>query len=63
MAISPPIRQALAGDSLECQIRAVGVVKPQGRAAVVAKVELIAITLQVLFANMMERADQAALEY
>ena len=62
MAISAPIRQALAGDALQCQIRAVSIVVAQCRTAVIAKVELIAVALQVLLANKVKLADQAALE-
>ena len=62
LAVNPPIGQALACDALECQISAVHVGKAQSRAGVVTEVKLIAIALQVLLTDMMEGADQAALE-
>lgn len=60
MAISAPIRQALASDALQGHVRAVGIVVTQSRAAVVAEVKLIAIALQMLLTNVVERAALTA---
>src|SRR5688500_2783270 len=60
--VSPPIRQALPANALECVVGALNIVYTKSGAEVVAEVELLHVAVKVLFANMMERADQAALE-
>lgn len=57
-----PIGQPLAGDALKRQIGAVSVAVAERTAGVVAEVEFAHVALQVLFSDMMERADQTALE-
>lgn len=59
---NPPIGKSFADDSLERQIGAVGVAVAKGAAGVVAEVELAHVALQVLFTNVVERADQTALQ-
>lgn len=62
LAVNPPIGQALAGDALQRQGSAVHVVVTQSGAGVVAEIELGHVALHVLFTNMVEGADQTALE-
>jgi len=62
LCVSPPIRQALAGDALERNVRALRIGHAKLGARVVSEIELGNVPLQVLFANMVIRPDQAALQ-
>src|SRR5260221_4353716 len=57
-----PIRQSLAADALQQVVSALAVRDAEGRAVVIAKVELGNVARKMLLANVMKRADQAALE-
>ena len=60
--MSPPIGQALPGDAFERVVCTLRVSHAKRRAIVVAEVELSHILLQVLFAYVVIRPDQAALQ-
>jgi hypothetical protein len=56
------ICQSLAFDALECASGAFDILDAKTRAIVISKIEFGKITMQMLFADMVERADNAALE-
>src|SRR3954451_14876738 len=60
--VSPPIGQALADDPGDCLLCTLGILDAKGRALVVAEVELAEVALQVLRADVVIGADQAALQ-
>ena len=59
--VSPPIGEALARDTLKSGISTVGIREPKFGAGVPAEIKLRRIALQMLFADMVEGAIQAAL--
>src|SRR5947209_6386119 len=62
LAVSPPICQALAADALERERGALHVIHAESDARVIAEVEFLHVAEKVLLANVVERADQPALE-
>ena len=62
MPVNPPIGQALPGNPTKCDSRALHIVEAKGCAGVVAEIKLGHIALKVLRPNMVEGADQPALE-
>ena len=62
LSVNPPIGQALAGNAFQGNIRALHIVEPQRRAGVVAEIKPIAIALQMLLSNVVERTHQATFE-
>src|SRR6266513_1869820 len=62
LCVSPPICQAFPGDALERNGSALLVCHAELDAIVVSEIELGDVTLKMLFANMVIRPDQAALQ-
>src|SRR6266581_1898574 len=62
LCVSPPICQALPGDSLERGISALCVIHAKRRAVVVSEIEFRNVPLQMLFTNMVIRPNQTTLE-
>lgn len=62
LRVKPPIGQALAADVLQRVSRTIGVGEAELGASVPTEVKLSHVALKMLFANMMERADQTALQ-
>ena len=62
LRVKPPIHQALATDVAQDVRGTVGVVEAERLAGVPAKIELRRVALEVLFADAVERAVEAALE-
>src|SRR5687768_8413658 len=62
LAVSPPISQTLARDVLQRNVSALHIVHAQRDAVVPAEVELVDVALQVLLANVVERANQSSLQ-
>lgn len=60
--VRPPISKALAVDALQGQIGAASIVNAQLGAVGIAEIELVQVTLQVLFATVLVGANHAALE-
>ena len=61
-ATNPSIGQALANDTGDAALHAFGIVDAQAFAVAVAIVKLNKVTLQMLRADVVERADDTALE-
>src|SRR2546422_7107080 len=62
LRVSPPIGQSFLADLFENGGCALFIVKPLGLAIVVAEVELINITLQMLFAHALVNTSESTLE-
>lgn len=62
MAFESVVCEALPADVLERHCGAVNVIEAELRAGIPAEVKFGHVALQMLFANVMEGADQTALE-